>query len=89
MRPKEKKPYGYSIIDHQEKIVFKGSEVLSLKELMPRSDGDPVRGDEPAEKEITAHSVQIRSISIADDVDDQQIHGMRRRRQKKARTNTR
>jgi len=31
----------------------------------------------------------IQSISISDDVDDQQIHGMRRRRQKKARTNTR
>jgi len=34
-------------------------------------------------------STNIKPIWIADDVDDQQIHGMRRRRQKKARTNTR
>ena len=29
-----KPPYGYTIIDHAEKNVFKGGEVISLKELL-------------------------------------------------------
>jgi hypothetical protein len=33
--------------------------------------------------------VYVPPVSIADDVDDQQIHGMRRKRQRKARTNAR
>jgi len=84
-----KSPYGYSIVDHEAGMVFKGSEVLPLKELLLTAPGDFREGIEPTEKDNTAPSVYIRSISIADDVDDQQIHGMRRRRQKKARTNTR
>jgi hypothetical protein len=28
------KPYGYMIIDHKNKIVYKGSEVLSMKQLL-------------------------------------------------------
>jgi hypothetical protein len=86
-----KKPYGYSIIDHGEKQVFKGSEVLRLGDLLMTA-GDSYAGpdeDVPAEKTMEAPAAHIRSISIADDVDDQQIHGMRRRRQRKARTNTR
>ncbi|MDO3643514.1 relaxase/mobilization nuclease domain-containing protein [Mucilaginibacter sp. L3T2-6] len=84
-----KQPYGYSIIDHYEKQVFKGSEVMALKELISSFETDPVEiAVENTSDEYTP-SVQIRSIAIADDVDDQQIHGMRRRRQKKARTNTR
>lgn len=31
---KEFKPYGYTIVDHHSKIVFKGSEVLVLKQLL-------------------------------------------------------
>jgi hypothetical protein len=87
-----KKPYGYSIIDHDTKQVFKGSEVLPMRYILnPENDftgkaltdviNDNTTSDTPA-----AH---IQSISIADDVDDQQIHGMRRRRQRKARTNNR
>jgi hypothetical protein len=89
-----KTPYGYTIIDHHHKSVFKGSEVLPLKQLL-----NPVQLKEQSANQTTAgkaesgpnqfQHVHIQSIWIADDVDDQQVHGMRRRRQKKARTNTR
>jgi hypothetical protein len=85
-----KKPYGYTIIDHQGKAVFKGSEVYSLKYLLDAADPKPRPVE--ADNKISEHPVaatSVGSIWIADDVDDQQIHGMRRRRQKKARTNTR
>lgn len=89
-----KKPYGYSIIDHQAGIVFKGSEVLPLRELLQGSaDAETVSSKNEIRKETEGpapdHDIYISTISIADDVDDQQIHGMRRKRQKKARTNTR
>ncbi|WPU99091.1 relaxase/mobilization nuclease domain-containing protein [Mucilaginibacter sp. cycad4] len=94
-----KKPYGYTIIDHQTRQVFKGSEVLGLKYLH-------------GEKPITYHAIgstnflaqeadygstqsehvaplHIGPVFIANDVDDQQVLGMKRRRQRKARTNTR
>ncbi|SDP46546.1 Relaxase/Mobilisation nuclease domain-containing protein [Mucilaginibacter sp. OK268] len=87
-----KKPYGYSIIDHDTKQVFKGSEVLPLKDLLNTAP-DVFRtgssAEERADDFVPEPSVHIQSISIADDVDDQQIHGMRRKRQRKARTNTR
>ncbi|SEO09894.1 Relaxase/Mobilisation nuclease domain-containing protein [Mucilaginibacter gossypiicola] len=86
------KPYGYSIVDHERRIVFKGSEVMELKELLsvtefnwaPASDKN-----ERSENLANFSNTYIPPVMIADDVDDQQIHGMRRRRQKKARTNTR
>jgi hypothetical protein len=87
-----KKPYGYSIIDHDTRQVFKGSEVLPLKELLntaPDAFRNGSSAEELAEDFVQEPSVHIQSISIADDVDDQQIHGMRRKRQRKARTNTR
>jgi hypothetical protein len=83
-----KEPYGYSIIDHERKMVFKGSEVMPLKALLGESHTVFVRETTSALAETPVHA-HIQSIWIADDVDDQQIHGMRRRRQKKARTNTR
>ena len=85
-----KAPYGYTIIDHREKIVFKGSEVYSLRELLNSSVGNTLAVKLDAQPEETqASNTCIQSISIADDVDDQQVHGMKRRRQKRARTNTR
>jgi hypothetical protein len=85
-----KKPYGYTIIDHDEKKVFKGSEVYPLKELLDVNEqiATPVKEEIITEEYMTTPAY-IQSVWIADDVDDQQIHGMRRRRQKKARTNTR
>jgi hypothetical protein len=86
-----KQPYGYSIIDHDRKMVFKGSEVLPLKELLAENGESFLVIPQKAEfeDEHSAVASMIRPVWIADDVDDQQIHGMRRRRQKKARTNTR
>lgn len=91
-----KQPYGYSIIDHEHKIVYKGSQVLALKQWMAQTDWNNISSNAMAletRKEVQPESLtrttHIQSVWIADDVDDQQIHGMRRRRQKKARTNTR
>jgi hypothetical protein len=89
----EKQPYGYSIIDHGQKLVLKGSEVMPLRELLSAHTELITASPAPSsvvyeESDYTVAST-IRPIWIADDVDDQQIHGMRRRRQKKARTNTR
>jgi hypothetical protein len=88
-----KQPYGYSIIDHEKKIAFKGGEVMPLRELL--RDVDPsdlalsAKGSGSDNDVDFESAVSLIPIQIADDVDDQQIHGMRRRRQKKARTNTR
>jgi hypothetical protein len=94
-----KKPYGYTIIDHDTHQVFKGSEVLNLKYLNQEavyqmtSDGDRPFSDKQSSADAIGESYQtpvyIGPIYIADDVDDQQVLGMKRRRQKKARTNTR
>ena len=106
----EKKPYGYSVIDHATKQVFKGSEILSLKYLLddsveyniPEKDERDFQGGElysssapntmsteSGSDEHRAAPVYIGQIFIAHDVDDQQALGMKRRRQKKARTNNR
>jgi hypothetical protein len=166
----DKPPYGYSVIDHSGKAVFKGSEIMPLKELLSfkvSAQPEPEKEiwqEQPTDKEqkfyyatllkaalynypdlaqglrhqgldllfdgvnfflvnqedgftintagllnekayaymarqYAQHSELAQEIekqyseeiiiSIADDVDDQQIHGMRRRRQEKARTNTR
>lgn len=98
-----REPYGYTVIDHATKQVFKGSEVLNLKYLLDDSIrydavGTPPQPDLYEELSTTAINyesgyrpdpVHIRPVWIADDVDDQQVLGMKRRRQKKARTNTR
>lgn len=103
-----KKPYGYTVIDHSTKQVFKGSEILSLKYLLAEDveyvannntgepkieDGFSYQSNHFQEAAITAENksqpVHIGPIYIANDVDDQQVLGMKRRRQKKARTNTR
>ena len=103
-----KKPYGYSVIDHATKQVFKGSEILSLKYLLA-DDWEykavyNIRANDPVAESsyyftqfsdptnVTTSKTpasHIGPIYIANDVDDQQVLGMKRRRQKKARTNTR
>jgi hypothetical protein len=82
----DKPPYGYTIIDHAQKSVFKGSEVLKLATLLQEDAITFSDENEAAAGEFYSAPV---SIFIADDVDDQQIHGMRRKRQRKAGTNTR
>jgi hypothetical protein len=98
-----KKSYGYTVIDHTTKQVFKGSEILNLKYLLDENlDYNPSQRpvdidlhDYLSPENITYYSeyapepVHIMPVMISDDVDDQQVLGMKRRRQKKARTNTR
>ena len=86
-----KQPYGYSIIDHDHKLVLKGSEVMPLKELLAENKNTVIMASTFMSAEENNYPVAdtISPVWIANDVDDQQIHGMRRRRQKKARTNTR
>jgi hypothetical protein len=85
-----KAPYGYTIIDHDTKRVFKGSEVMPLKALIADSAsmGKPSETpEEPVEQGV--QPIYIRPVWISDDVDDEAIHGRNRRRKKKARTNSR
>jgi hypothetical protein len=98
-----KTPYGYTVIDNATSQVFKGSEILNLKLLLDeRIPVDRVQRPDNIDlqdylnndaityySEYTPEPVYIRPIMISDDVDDQQVLGMKRRRQKKARTNTR
>jgi len=98
-----KEPYGYTVIDHTTKQVFKGSEILKLQYLLDANKEIALTNDIPNKElhdylndsavtyysEYTPAPIYVRPIMISDDVDDQQVLGMKRRRQKKARTNTR
>ncbi|GAA4339758.1 hypothetical protein GCM10023149_50690 [Mucilaginibacter gynuensis] len=92
-----RKPYGYSVVDHDTRQVFKGSEILSIKYLLensvvPVENTVPVKtmaaGLIAAEKE-TDHADYIGPVWIADDVDDESVYGRNRQRKRKAGTNTR
>ncbi|WP_311947127.1 relaxase/mobilization nuclease domain-containing protein [Mucilaginibacter terrae] len=85
-----KAPYGYTILDHGTQQVFKGSEVLSLKYL-----GEGVREKVATPtatmpvNETSLPASYVGPVWIADDVDDEAVLGMKRRRKGKARKNTR
>ncbi|RYG53164.1 MAG: hypothetical protein EOO01_05075 [Chitinophagaceae bacterium] len=83
-----KRPYGYTIIDHEEKNVFKGSEVMPLKVLLNEwvewksfSNHENAGG--------LSGAPQLKGINLSDDVDDEAILGPTRRRKQKSRTNLR
>lgn len=98
-----KKPYGYSVIDHETCQVFKGSEILSLKYLLDENivyqSTEPVTDaaaqayllpvTDTVSPEPQTEPAFIRTVWIAPDVDDEAVLGPTRRRKRKARTNTR
>lgn len=106
---KGKPAYGYTVIDHHYELVFKGGEIMPIKELLESTPHKtPLRDDEiPSHQRSESYvipnfqtqekdgyeigfgdtSIQPQSIWIAPDIDDEAIHG--RRRKKKARTNSR
>jgi len=87
--------YGYTIIDHARKNAFKGSEIMKLKELEaagPKAGQSFVHSTIP--KQVAGSYTAIAPdpklhINLAGDIDDEAIHGPRRRRKQKARTNLR
>lgn len=84
----DKAPYGYTIIDHATKSVFKGSEVMPLKQLL--SNPHELPANQPGQDfDDAAVSGYVGPVRISDDIDDEAIHGRNRRRKKKARTNSR
>ncbi|WP_345952971.1 relaxase/mobilization nuclease domain-containing protein [Mucilaginibacter sp. PAMB04168] len=87
-----KAPYGYTILDHATKQVFKGSEVLSLKYLSAQIPEQTSAWELPlSNMESSGHetAAYIGPIWMADDIDDEAILGRNRHRKKQARTNTR
>lgn|SRR5690606_7115581 len=129
-----KPPYGYTLIDHAKGAVYKGGEIMSLKEFIARPQEQDTRNvaeknaisaerpevpmedtdllpweenpDSGASVEDNNYGYESTSpprytepdiempiptldINISDDIDDEAILGRNRRRQRKARTNTR
>ena len=84
-----KPAYGYSIIDHETKTVFKGSEVLPLRQLLADGTVSINESQQGVPNSFVPQPIHIGPVRIADDIDDEAIHGRNRRRKKKARTNRR
>ncbi|WP_316762034.1 relaxase/mobilization nuclease domain-containing protein [Pedobacter aquatilis] len=114
-------PYGYTVLDHAGKNVFKGSEIIMLSKFVDlNTTGShvsdlPLMNNVPLESEHFPKRSMLLEIDykqashlesdsfnedlpigdfslgfdIADDIDDEQINGRNRRKQRKARTNTR
>ena len=106
-----KPPYGYTLIDHSQKMVYKGKDLMPLAEFIRSEKDSPdisisaastpegyketlsaTEGNRPDTgrgQQTTAPWLPDIQIDIADDIDDEAIHGRNRRRKRKVRTNTR
>src|SRR5690606_35928469 len=106
-----KPPYGYTLIDHSRKMVYKGKDLMPLAEFIAPSQDTPeisAKADrtepteiewKPLHEETATYTDHVQGVSeqwlpniqidIADDIDDEAVHGRNRRRKRKARTNTR
>lgn len=106
-----KPPYGYTVIDHSRKMVYKGKDLMPLAEFIaPSQDISEIpakadrtepteQGRKPLPEETATHTDHAQGtseqwipniqIDIADDIDDEAVHGRNRRRKRKSRTNTR
>jgi len=79
---KDGKPiYGYTVIDHAQKNIYKGSDIMPLKELtnpqlLPKQE---IRLQSSKQAVSTDPAPQL-SINIARDVDDAAVHGRKRKR---------
>lgn len=96
-------PYGYTVIDHAQKNVFKGSQIMPLKEFLALAkDTEQQRSGATRQQshiaiELPGYTATAQSrsqaipiaINISKDIDDEAIHGRRRNRKKKAHNNQR
>jgi len=114
-------PYGYTILDHAKKNVFKGGEIMALGKFVEFGSMESHQSKVPLESSVlvqpgyfpeenmllevspllltedlhpdfangTTNSDFSFGFDIADDIDDEQINGRNRGKQRKARTNTR